>query len=143
MKRLLLPLLFALALPATAAEDTREFVKMPPAAQMQLRTEMVDMLGALHEIIDLLAANKAKEAAEVAESRIGNGARGSRHANMTPGMMPGRFMTEGMRQLAWGMHDAGSAFAEVARKGDTASALAALPQVTAMCMSCHAAYRTR
>lgn len=143
MKRLLLPLLFAIALPAGAVEDNRQFVKMPIEAQLHLRTEMIDMMMALNETIDLLANGKAKEAAVVVESRIGNGARGTRHAGMKPMQMPGRYMTEGMRQLAWGMHDAGSEFAEVAATGDNAKALAALPKVTTMCVSCHAAFRTR
>lgn len=144
MKRWLLILSCALAAPALAAEDTRQFVQMPPAAQLQLRTEMIDMLAALNEIVDLLAGGKVKEAGEVAESRIGNGAQAMRHAGgMQPGAMPGRFMPEAMRQLAWGMHDAGSAFASAAASGDGAKALAALPKVTATCVSCHAAYRTR
>lgn len=143
MKRLLAVLLAFAAVPSFAAEDHRQFVQMSPAAQLQLRTEMVDMMAALNEIIGLLAEGQAKEAGEVAENRIGNGARGSRHVGMKPGQMPGRFMTEAMRQLAWGMHDAGSEFAEVAKAGDAAKALAALPKITAMCVSCHAAYRTR
>lgn len=143
MKRTFVALLAMLALPALAAEDHRQFVKMPPEAQLVLRMEMIDMQLALHEIVGLLAEGKAREAGEVAENRIGNGARGSRHVGMKPGQMPGRFMTEAMRQLAWGMHDAGSEFAEAAQSGDAAKALAALPKITATCVSCHAAYRTR
>jgi hypothetical protein len=143
MKRLLLPLLFAFAMPAGAAEDTRQFVQMPAPAQTVLRAEMLDMLVALHEIIDLLGNGKAKEAGEVAENRIGNGAKTTRHVGMTPAEMPGRHMTEAMRKLAWGMHDAGSEFAAVAKAGDAGKALMALPKLTAQCVSCHAAYRTR
>jgi hypothetical protein len=143
MKRFLLPLLFAVALPAGAAEDTRQFVQMPAPAQAVLRAEMVDMLAALHEIIGLLANGKAKEAGDVAEGRIGNGAKSSRHVGMKPAEMPGRHMTEAMRKLAWGMHDAGSEFADVAKTGDAGKALAALPKLTSQCVSCHTAYRTR
>jgi hypothetical protein len=143
MKRLLFPLLFAVAMPVGAAEDTRQFVQMPAPAQAVLRAEMVDMLVALHEIIDLLGNGKAKEAGEVAESRIGNGAKATRHVGMTPAEMPGRHMTEAMRKLAWGMHDAGSEFATIAKTGDAAKALTALPKLTGQCVSCHTAYRTR
>ncbi len=87
MKRLLLPLLFAVALPAGAVEDTRQFVQMPAPAQAVLRAEMVDMLVVLH--------------------------------------------------------DAGSEFATIAKTGDAAKALAALPKLTGQCVSCHTAYRTR
>jgi len=143
MKRLLCPLLLAFALPVGAAEDTRQFVAMPASAQTVLRAEMLDMLAATHEIVELLATGKVKEAGAVAESRIGNGAKNLRHAGMTPAEMPGRHMPEAMRKLAWGMHDAGSAFALVAQTGDAAKTLVALPTLTAACISCHAAYRTR
>ena len=143
MKRLLLPLMLAVALPVSAAEDARQFVQMPQGAQVVLRAEMLDMLVATHEIVDLLANGKVKEAGNVAETRIGNGARNARHVGMSPADMPGRHMPEGMRKLAWGMHDAGSEFAAVAQTGDAAKALATLPKLTAQCVSCHAAYRTR
>jgi hypothetical protein len=143
MKRLPAALLAALAISVHAEEDQRQFVQMPPAAQAVLRAEMIDMQLALHEIVGLLAAGKAKEAAAVAEGRIGNGARGTRHVGQKPGQMPGRHMPETMRQLAWGMHAAGSEFAEIAQGGDAGKALAALPKITGSCVACHATFRTR
>lgn len=143
MKRLLAVALAVLAISAQAEEDRRQFVQMPPAAQAVLRAEMIDMQLALHEIVGLLAEGKAKEAAALAEGRIGNGARGARHVGMKPGQMPGRHMPEAMRLLAWGMHDAGSEFAEIAQGGDAAKALAALPKITGSCVACHATFRTR
>jgi hypothetical protein len=143
MKRLIAISLAALAVSAHAEEDHRQFVQMPPAAQAVLRAEMIDMQLALHEIIGLLAEGKAKEAAVVAEGRIGNGARGTRHAGHQPGQMPGRHMPEAMRRLAWSMHDAGSEFAAAAQGGDAGKALVALPKITGSCVACHASFRTR
>lgn len=143
MNRLIAVLLAALAVSAHAEEDHRQFVQMPPAAQAVLRAEMIDMQLALHEIIGLLAEGKTREAALIAEGRIGNGARGTRHAGHQPAQMPGRHMPEAMRRLAWGMHDAGSEFAEIALGGDAGKAFAALPKITGSCVACHTTFRTR
>jgi len=127
--------------PAVPA-DPRQLVTMPAISQAVLREEMIDNLGALHEIIGLLAQNKLKEAADVAEQRLGRSSMG-KHAARTRGQGPGRYMPEGMRNIGLAMHDAASEFASVARSGDQAKAYAALQQVTANCVACHAAYRTR
>ena len=123
-------------------EDPRQLVAMPPLQQALLREEMLDNLGALNEIIGLVANDKLAEAADVAEKRLGHSSMG-KHAARTRGMGPGRFMPEAMRNIGLSMHDAASDFARTAKAGDRAAALAQLQQVTGACVACHAAFRTR
>lgn len=123
-------------------QDPRQLVTMPAISQAVLREEMIDNLGALHEILALLPQNKLKEAADIAEQRLGRSSMG-KHAARTRGQGPGRYMPEAMRNIGLTMHDAASEFASIARSGDQTKAYAALQQVTANCVACHATYRTR
>jgi Cytochrome C' len=123
-------------------EDPRQLVAMPPLQQALLREEMLDNLGALNEIIGLVANDKLAEAGDVAEKRLGHSSMG-KHAARSRGMGPGRFMPEAMRNIGLSMHDAASDFARTAKAGDRAAALAKLQQVTGACVACHAAFRTR
>lgn len=125
-----------------APEDPRQFVTMPPIARTVMREDMIDHLGALNEILGLMAADKLKEAGEVAEKRMGRSAMG-KHAARTRGQGPGRFMPPEMHAIALAGHDAASEFAKLAATGDKAKTLAALQQLTSTCVACHASYRTR
>ena len=120
--------------------DHRQFVEMPDAARQLMRTDMLDHLSALNEIIGHLASKNLDTAAEVAESRMGKSSMGKHRAS---GMGPGRFMPLEMRNLGWGMHEAASEFAVAAKKGDINNAYAALQKVTSACTACHYSYRTR
>ena len=66
-------LIFALFLASTAAvaDDARQLVQLPPAAQEALRQEMLDNLLAVNEILSLLAAGKVREAGDAAEGKLG------------------------------------------------------------------------
>jgi hypothetical protein len=140
MKKMLC-LLALFALPV-AAEDTRQFAKLMPAAQETLRQEMFDNLLALNNILTLLAANQVKEAGEVAENELGRGAMGkNRHLPFEA--RPGPQMPRDMHQLAIAGHFAASDFATAAASGNREKALSALPAVTGTCIACHASYRTR
>lgn len=120
--------------------DLREFVEMPAKALQLMRQDMLNHLVALTQILGLLATDKLNEAAEIAETQIGNSARGKHRGT---GMGPGRFMPFGMRQMGWSMHQAASDFAKIAKQGDTKQAYAALQKVSATCLACHHTYRTR
>lgn len=138
--------LFLLAIPAALAqpapEDARQLVSMPDTARAIMRTDMIDHLAAMTEILGYLAKNNLAAASETAENRLGNSSKG-RHAVMAPGQGPGRFMPDTMRQMGWTMHAAASDFARVAKEGDAGKTLAALQQVTSSCMTCHTSFRTR
>jgi len=129
------------ALPA-AAEDNRQLAKLTPQARETLRQEMLDNLMALNEVLALLAANKVKEAGDVAEKRLGVSAMG-KNANLPLDARPGPQMPEAMNNLGRSGHFAASEFAKAAASGDRGRALTELPKLTGTCVACHAAYRTR
>jgi len=144
MNPMRISLLLALALsgPAAAADDMRQLAPLPEAAAATLRAEMRDNLRALNEIMELLAADKVKEAGIVAEKELGLSAMG-RHRSLPMEARPGPHMPPAMHGIGMEGHKAASAFARAAADGDRARALAALPAVTAGCVSCHHAYRIR
>lgn len=141
-----LSLLFAVA-PLSHAQpvneqggDARQFVTMPDQARAFMRQDMLQMLTSLNEILGLLASKKFSAAAEIAETTIGKSSMGKHRGSE---FAPGRYMPLAMRNLAWGMHDAGSEFAEVAKQGDQTAAYRALQNITATCVACHNIYRTQ
>jgi len=119
-------------------DDTRQFVELPEMARKIMRQRMLNNLTALTQILGLLAEGKLKEAADIAETQIGNWRIGG-----GTGMGPGKFMPVGMRQIGQSMHSSVEEFARVARAGETTKAYAALQNVTAICVACHSSYRTR
>jgi hypothetical protein len=61
-----------IALAAKAqAEDTRELVKLSPAAEANLRSEMRDNMRVLSDILTLVAEGKLAEVATMAEKYLG------------------------------------------------------------------------
>lgn len=140
-KWIVLPLLLC-GVFARAADDGRQLVTMPMAAEAALREEMRDNLLALNEILALLGAGKVKEAGEVAEQRLGRSAMG-KHRDKPFDARPGPHMPPEMHRLGMDGHIAASEFARIAAKGDRNKALAALPAVTGTCVSCHYGYRIR
>jgi hypothetical protein len=143
MKRPILAVMVLwVAAPAWAGEDGRQLVKMPAAAQVALREEMLDFMAALHEIIGLLGEGKTAAAADVADAKLGLMAMG-RHRGAPADASPGRHMPDAMHQQGRNLHIVANDFAKAARGGDLAKALAALQPVTGTCVSCHASYRIR
>lgn len=140
MKKLLLAAMF-LALPA-AAEDTRQLARLTPQAQEVLRQEMLDNLIAINEILSLMAANRIKEAGEVAETKLGRSAMG-KNARLPFEQRPGPQMPAAMHDLGRSSHLAASEFAAAAASGDRERALALLPNLTGSCVACHTSYRAR
>jgi len=120
------------------ADDKRQFVKIPEMTRKIIRQRMLNNLIALTQILGLLADGKLKEAADIAETQIGNWRIGG-----GTGMGPGKFMPVGMRQIGMSMHKSVDEFARVARAGETTKAYAALQNITAICVACHSSYRTR
>ncbi len=139
-------LFVALALASTlaVAEDTRQLVPMPPAAQESLRQEMLDNLVAVNEVLSLMAEGKVKEAGEAAEAKLGVSAMGKhqQQAFRQPG--PARACRQPcMASVSMAGHKAVSEFAAVAKTGNRDKALALLPNITSACVGCHFSYRTR
>jgi hypothetical protein len=133
----------ALAEPPAPPEDPRVFVEMPELQRELLRQEMQEILVALNDIVGYLAEGDLSAAGETAESRMGISTMG-KHAAATRGLGgPGRFMPDAMRQMGFGLHEAASRFAKVAEDGDPVETMRALQGLTATCLTCHMAYRTR
>jgi hypothetical protein len=124
--------------PAVGAEDAREPVSLPPMMQEHMLANMRDHLQGIDEILAAMAEGRMDRAASVAEDRLGMSAL-ERHgaSHMAP------YFPEGMREAGSGMHRAASRFARVAQEGEPLAAYAALREVTASCVACHAAYRLR
>lgn len=144
---------FLLASPASLGEDKikqdvadsvtgdmRKLVVMPDASREFMRQQMLTNLMALNEIIGYLAENNLDAAAEVAETQMGRSTMGKYQGT---GMGPSRYMPIGMRNIAFGMHDAATEFSNVAKQGDVKHAYAALQKVSNSCVACHYSYRTR
>ena len=127
---------------AAVAEDTRQLVQLPPAAQETLRQEMLDNLVALNEILSLMAEGKVREAGAVAETRLGVSAMG-KHRDRPFDARPGPHMPPAMHGIGIDGYKSVSEFARVAATGDRDKALALLPNLTAACVACHYSYRTR
>jgi hypothetical protein len=119
-------------------EDTRQLVKYPEKLQKKMLSNMRDHTAALNEILECLAYDELDKAADIAEHRLGLGAR---QAHDTGSLA--KYMPPGMRQAGYNMHSAASRFARIAKEGDAEAALEALPEVTTACVECHAGYRIR
>lgn len=139
---MLMLLLLVVSSLSAQAEDQRQLAPMKPQAQETLRLEMLDNLMALNEILSLLAANKVKEAGEVAETRLGKSAMG-KNAKLPFDARPGPQMPVAMHEIGRNGHALASEFAQVASSGDLQKALDKLPSLLNTCIGCHASYRTR
>lgn len=136
--RRLLILLPALLLSGAGAadEDPRAVVALPAPMHAHMLANMREHLETLNNILARLAAGELDAAAALAEEGLGMTAM-ERHGG--PRMAP--YMPEGMRRAGAAMHHAASRFALTAEEGDASAALAALAEVTAACVACHAGYR--
>ncbi|MCG5516892.1 MULTISPECIES: cytochrome c [unclassified Ectothiorhodospira] len=136
------------ALPAMAQTpepppDYRQWVEMPELQRELLREEMQEHLIAYQRILDHLARGEISEAGEMAEQTMGVSTMG-KHRSATRGLGgPGRYMPDGMRQMAFAMHESATEFAEVAQEEDMPKALRALHELTSTCVGCHMSFRTR
>ncbi|MFA7293359.1 MAG: cytochrome C [Rhodocyclaceae bacterium] len=144
MKRLSVFLVFAMAALVAQAqtEDARELVKMSPAAEANLRSEMRGNLRALNDILTLLAEGKLAEVATVAEKELGVSAMG-KHRTQPMDARPGPQMPPAMHGIGMEGHKAASEFARIAATGDRNKTMAALPSLTSGCVTCHYSYRIR
>lgn len=144
MYRLVQKLAFLLLIVPLAAadDDSRQLVEFPPTMREHMLGNMRDHLLAINEIQQSLSAGAFDQAADIAEKRIGMSSLVTHDAAHMAAFMP-----EGMRAIGTRMHQAASRFAliagETAVDGDMKKVIGALSQVTAQCVACHAAFRTR
>lgn len=125
-----------------ATPDTRQPVRLPKTLRDETLANMRDHLAALQEIQQALAQEDYDRAADVAEQRLGMSSL-SRHGAHEVA----KYMPAGMREAGGAMHRNASRLAvasrDVGATGDPRPALAALANVTAQCVACHAGYRVK
>jgi len=128
--------------PDTSGKDQRVAVEFPAELREHTLANMRDHLLALQEIQAALAAGKFEQAAEISERRLGMTSLGSHGAHEVA-----KYMPQGMQDVGSAMHRSASRFAVAAQNSsatnDVKPALAALAEVTANCVACHAAYRLK
>jgi len=136
-----LALMSALPVAAEApAPDARVKVDMPAAAVAVFRDEMRAKMEGLQQALAALADNTPATAADVVERTLGMGAM-QQHMQLPAEARPGRYAPTELRQLGMQSHHQGSALAAALRAGDRPRIDAALRDVTASCVACHAAFR--
>jgi hypothetical protein len=127
---------------ASHGPDTREVVRFPPKLVEETLANMRDHLQALQQIQEQLGMGHADVAAKIAESQLGMSSLGLHGAAEVS-----KYMPKGMQDAGSAMHRAASRFAIVAQDadvtGDMKPVFAALADVTAQCVGCHAGYRFR
>lgn len=117
-------------------------VAFPAAMREHTLANMRDHLLALQQIQAALSRAEYEQAADIAEQRLGMSSLGLHGAHEVAGFMP-----QGMQEAGTAMHRAASRFAIAARDasatGDVKPPLAALSEVSAACVACHAGYKLK
>lgn len=131
-------LLMIFASNTSAAEDNRQFVKLPEMMQHHMLMSMRDHLQTLNDILKYLNNGEMDKAASTAEHRLGMSSLGSHDAAHMA-----KFMPEGMQKAGTSMHKAASKFALKAEEGELLPAYKMLSTITSSCVACHAGYRIR
>ena len=120
--------------------DTRQFVRFPESLRVHELRNMRDHLLTLQRIQEALAKQQYDVASDIAEQRLGMSSFELHGAHEVA-----EFMPDGMRAAGESMHRSASRFALAAKDagatGDVTPALAALSELTARCVACHASYR--
>jgi hypothetical protein len=123
-----------------APADIRVAVRFPEPLRTHTLANMRDHLATIREIQDALARGELERAAQAAETRLGLSSLAAHGAHDVA-----KFMPQAMQDAGTAMHRAASRFAIEATSagatGDLKAPLAALAEVTAQCVGCHAAYR--
>ena len=123
-----------------ATTDRRVPVTFPAELREHTFANMRDHLLALQEIQAALATGKYDQASNVAEQRLGMTSLTAHGAHEVAQYMP-----KGMQEAGSALHRSASrlstAALDAAVTNDVRPALAALAEVTANCVACHAAYR--
>jgi len=127
---------------AGSALDSRQFVKFPAPLVEHTLANMREHLQVLQEIQTQLANGHTDVAATLAETRLGMSS-----LRLHGAAEVSRYMPQGMQDAGTAMHRAASRLAitvqEAGATGDPKPVFAALAEVTAQCVGCHAGYRIK
>ncbi len=130
-------------------KDSRIAVSFPAPARANILVQMRDHLAAISEIQELLAKRDFDGASKLAEQRLGMGSMQAHDHDGHHGHEAAieTHMPAGMRELGGAMHRAASRFATASQDAAVSDkvepALAALSEVTKMCVACHTTYRVK
>lgn len=138
LKTVLLGTLLGSAALWAAEKDPRQEVTLPAPLKEHMLHSMRDHLLVLHEILDALGRDESDEAARIAESRLGMSSLALHGANKA-----GPYMPPAMRKIGMRLHHAASRFALAVEEEDPRKSYAALSQMTASCIACHAQFKLR
>ena len=147
MRLLTLAVLLTCVISANAQQhvptnDTRQLVNFPAMMKTHTLSNMRDHLLALQEIQSALSKQQYDLAGDVAEQRLGLSSLKLHGAHEVSQYMP-----KAMQAAGTAMHQSASRFALVARDAaataDVKPALAALSDLTAACVACHAGFRLK
>jgi len=127
---------------APGAPDARQFVRFPPALVEHTLANMRDHLQTLQEIQMQLGMGHSDVAAGIAEARLGLSS-----LQLHGAADVAKYMPQGMQDAGTAMHRAASKFAIAAADagvtGELKPVFAALAEITAQCVGCHAGYRLK
>lgn len=130
---------------ATAAEDSRELVELPPMMQEHMLANMRDHLSALNDMLGELAEGNIDQATGIAEKRLGMSSLSLHGAEQF-----GKVIPKAMGAMGTQMHHAASRFVIAAEdaelnpgKASQHEVYKALQGITESCNTCHQAYRLR
>ncbi len=135
---LLLSTLFFVSLVCSEDFEQRELVTFPEKMQKHMMSNMRNHLQTLNFILISMANDELDQAADSAEKNLGMSSLKLHHASHMA-----KFMPKKMQQLGTNMHKAASRFALKAQEGEAKPAYAALTEITAACVACHASYRVK
>ena len=127
---------------APGAPDARQLVKFPPVLIEHTLANMRDHLQTLQEMQAQLGIGHPDVAARIAEARLGLSS-----LELHGAAEVARYMPQGMQDAGTAMHRAASRFAitaqDAAVTGELKPVFAALADITAQCVGCHAGYRLK
>ena len=130
---------------AAWAEDPRELVTMPPQQQQDMLIAMRDHLIVLDTLLSHVASERYREAAALAEQRLGLSPFDPEIAVRLTAVMP-----PAMLEANEAMRDGTKRFAAAAKRADSERSYtalrtlnAAISDITASCNGCHAHYPIR
>lgn len=121
-----------------AADDSRQLVQLPEMMQAHMLSNMRDHLATINEILGAMGEGKLDKAADLAEQRLGMSSLDSHGASHMA-----QFMPKAMQEAGTNMHHAASRFALKAEEGEILPAYKMLGDITAACVTCHAAFRIK
>ena len=125
---------------ATAEEDSRTAVDLPPDVKTQFLEHMRTHMNALNDVVQLMAQGKIREAGSTARKEMAIG----------QGQGFGRYMPPEFREMGFEYHRAADDFARIASEvpeppdaAGWSKLVDGLAKITVRCNACHAVFQVK